>query len=330
MHHCIRHVIIITIIALAGFVGPSHAQAPNRWVQAWPQTDFTTALVDLSEIESGGPPKDGIPAINSPEFYAASKETKIGPHEPVVSVAFNGEARAYPVRYLMWHEIVNDTFGGTPVSVTYCPLCNTAVAFDGRLDGEALTFGVSGMLRYSDMIMYDRNTESWWQQFTGEAIVGKLRGKKLKTLPAKLQSWEAFVEEFGATSAVMKEPKGHSRAYGSNPYVGYDSLRKPWLYSGEPPSSGLPMMARIVRVEDRAWPMSRVVDAGSLTEKGIKLSWRPGQASALDTRSIAAGRDVGNIEVRDAATGRPLAHEVTYVFVLQAFKPDGEWMMGGE
>ena len=316
-----------TIFAL-GLTAPAHAQAPNAWVQAWPQTDFSTALVDLSEIESGGPPKDGIPAIDAPTFYPASQETALKPHEPVVSVALNGEARAYPIRYLMWHEIVNDTFGDTPVSVTYCPLCNAAVAFDGRLEDNALTFGVSGMLRYSDMIMYDRNTESWWQQFTGEAVVGKLRGKKLRALPSKLQSWEAFVDQYGPNAAVMREPQGYSRAYGSNPYVGYDTLRKPWLYSGAPPSSGLPMMARIVRVEDRAWPMSRVVDAGSLTEKGIKLSWREGQASALDTRSVANGREVGNIEVHDATTGEPLAHEVTFAFVFQAFEPDGEWMMG--
>jgi len=328
MRRSIQCVLASLALGLIGFATQAQAQAPNAWVQAWPQTDFATALVDLSEIESGGPPKDGIPAIDAPKFYAASEETELKPHEPVVSIEVNGEARAYPIRYLMWHEIVNDTFADKPVSITYCPLCNAALAFDGRVDDDTLTFGVSGMLRYSDMIMYDRNTESWWQQFTGEAIAGKLRGKKLKTLPSKLQSWEAFVEEYGANSAVMKEPTGYSRAYGSNPYVGYDSLRKPWLYSGEPPSSGLPMMARIVRVEDRAWPMARVVDAGSLTEEGIKLSWREGQASALDTRSIARGREVGNIEVHDAATGKPLAHEVTFAFVFQAFKPDGEWMMG--
>ena len=318
----------ILVIALSVFAVTAQAQAPNAWVEEWPKTDFSTALVELSEIESGGPPKDGIPSIDDPKFHGVAEETELKATEAVVSVQIGGEARAYPVRFLMWHEIVNDVIAGQPVAVTYCPLCNAAVAFDRRFEGQTLDFGVSGMLRYSDMIMFDRQTESWWQQFTGESIVGELRGKELTALPSRLESWEKFAARHPETGQVMRQPEGYARAYGRNPYVGYDTLTKPWLYFGEPPSSGLPMMARIVRVEDQAWPLARVVEAGSLKENGIALSWSEGQASALDTASVAGGREVGNVEVADAATGKPLAHEVTFAFVFQAFHPDGTWMMG--
>jgi hypothetical protein len=320
----------ITIFAaMLTLVLSNSAQAfdpPGSWLDQWPDTDFATASVDLAEVESGGPPKDGIPAIDSPTFHPVSKEADLTATEPVVSFAYGGDARAYPIRYLMWHEIVNDKVGGKPVAVTYCPLCNSAIVFDSRLNGRELTFGVSGMLRNSDMIMYDRQTESWWQQFTGESVVGELVGSELKSLPARLESWDSFRERF-PDGKVMQQPSGYDRRYGANPYVGYDSLTKPWLYSGEPPSSGLPMMARIIRVGERAWPMARVVDKGSLAEAGLMLRWQKGQSSALDGRSVGGGRDVGNVEVLDA-NGALVPHEVTFAFVFQAFHPDGTWMMG--
>ena len=121
----------------------------------WPRTDFSKSSVDFVDILSGGPPKDGIPSIDDPQFWPVNEINGLEEHEPVLSVTVNGETKAYPLRILTWHEIVNDTIGGTPVAVTYCPLCNAAVVFDRRIRGGVTEFGVSGKLRYSDMIMYD-------------------------------------------------------------------------------------------------------------------------------------------------------------------------------
>jgi hypothetical protein len=235
-------------------------------------------------------------------------------------------ARAYPVRYLMWHEIVNDEAGGVPVAVTFCPLCNSGLIFDRRLDGQVLEFGVSGMLRHSDMIMYDRQTESWWQQFEGRAIVGELLGAELTPLPALLESWQSFRAR-NPDGLVMAQPTDYLRSYGLNPYVGYDTGH-PFLYAGEAPPHGIEPLARVVRVGNRAWPLSRLSLAGEITEAGYRLAWARGQASALDTGKIGDGREVGDVRVFDAATGAPVIHEVVFAFTFHAFEPEGIWMLG--
>lgn len=183
------------LIILIVFAGAANAQGllQSQLDSAWPNTDFSKSSVDIfAEIKSGGPGKDGIPAINAPQFIAVRHETRLKPDEPVLTVELNGIKRAYPIRYLIWHEIVNDSFGALPVTVTYCPLCNSGLVFDGRLNGRELSFGVTGNLRNSDMVMYDHQTESWWQQFTGEGIVGDLTGAKLTQIPAWVESWQSF------------------------------------------------------------------------------------------------------------------------------------------
>ena len=148
--------------------------------QAWPHTDFTRRGIDLAEVVSGGPAKDGIPALTEPEFMSLAAESRLSDPEPVMSVHLPGQqARTYPLRYLLWHEIVNDVIGGQPVLVTFCPLCNTGMVFDPLVNGRVLSLGVSGLLRHSDMIMYDRATESWWQKALWLGIVGRLQGQRL-------------------------------------------------------------------------------------------------------------------------------------------------------
>ncbi len=303
------------------------APPPKTWLRFWPDTDFTKRGVDLSEIINGGVPKDGIPAIDAPSFMPAAEETGLDPKEPVIAVEIGGEARAYPIRYLLWHEIVNDRIGARPFTVTYCPLCNSAIVFDGRLGGEELTFGVSGKLRLSDMIMYDRQSESWWQQFTGEAIVGDRLGAKLTVLPSAMISWRLYRQDH-PDGQVMREPEGEERPYGANPYVGYDESHWPFLYTGDAPPHDIPALTRVVRVNNRAWPLERLSEVGELVEEGVRLTWVSGQASALETREIAAGRDIGDVRVFDAATDEPLAFEVTFAFVFHAFEPEGQWMLG--
>ncbi len=317
--------IVRLALALCLAAAPASAQAPPPLGQ-WPNTDFDNATVDLSEIVSGGVGRDGIPAIDDPMFLPAADEDALSPLEPVLTLDLGeGPARAYPLRYLTWHEIVNDEVAGRPVAVTFCPLCNTALVFDRRVDGEVLTFGVSGNLRHSDMVMFDRETESWWQQATGEGIVGAHAGTFLEPVVSWTESWQSFRESH-PDGLVMAEPRA-ARPYGRNPYVGYDTSARPFLYSGEMPPHGIDPVARVVRVEDRAWPLTRLAEAGEIAEAGVTITWRAGTASALDTALIAEGRDVGQIRVRDSE-GQDVLHDVMFAFAFHAFWPEGTWMLG--
>ncbi|WP_425038848.1 DUF3179 domain-containing protein [Primorskyibacter sp. S187A] len=318
-----RHVIFAaaTAVIMAG----QALASPDFWSREWPNTNFERSSVEnWVEILSGGPPKDGIPAIDNPTFQNVADKTTVGAREPVITVEIGDDNRAYPIRYLTWHEIVNDTVGGVPVAVTFCPLCNSGITFDRRTRHGVLSFGVSGKLRNSDMIMYDRETESWWQQAVGEAIVGDLLGTELEQIPTWMESWAEFKAR-NPDGLVMAQP-GYPRMYGANPYQNYDSSHRPFLYSGELPPHGIPALMRVVRVGDRAWPLSRFETATEISEAGVNLSWAPGQASALDSQDINAGRDVGTIRVRDAQ-GRDVAHDVMFAFAFHAFWPDGTWMI---
>ncbi len=317
---------VLGLIAL--FVSASLAMAqPARWAAQWPNTDFDNTTIDLNEVMSGGVPRDGIPAIDNPRYIPAAQELRLADREPVVTLIIDGQAaRAFPIRYLTWHEIVNDTVGAVPVAVTFCPLCNSALAFDRRVGGQVLTFGVSGNLRNSDMVMFDRETESWWQQATAEGIVGTHAGSQLTEIPIWMESWESFREAY-PDGLVMDEPSAR-RAYGRNPYVNYDSSAQPFLYNGENPPHGIPPLVRVVRVGDRAWPLTRLAELGEVREAGVTITWEAGKASALDTARISDGRDVGQIRVRDAS-GRDVVHDVMFAFAFHAFWPDGRWMLGG-
>ncbi|MDE2839071.1 MAG: DUF3179 domain-containing protein [Chloroflexota bacterium] len=258
------------------------------------KTDFSKHSVPLDEISSGGPGKDGIPSIDFPQFNSVDKAF-YADTEPVVVVEVNGEAKAYPIEILIWHEIVNDTLGGVPVTVTFCPLCNTAIAFDRRLDGIVYDFGVSGNLRYSDLIMYDRQTESWWQQITGTAIVGELTGKKLTSIPASIVSFADFQSTY-PKGLVLSSETGYMRPYGSNPYPGYDNIsRSPFLFF-EPVDGRLPAMERVVTVslngEDAAYPFNvlaeqKVVE-DSVGGEPIVVFHQPGVDSPFSATDIGA------------------------------------------
>ncbi len=298
--------------------------SPARWAGEWPDTDFSKSIVDFDEILSGGPPRDGIPSIDDPRFRAVAATDDLSANEPVIGLEINGDARAYPLRILTWHEIVNDVVGGVPVAVTYCPLCNAAIVFDRRLDGRVLEFGTTGKLRRSDLVMYDRQTESWWQQFSGEAIVGALTGRSLTLLPARLESWERFKARHpGGRVLIPSDPD--ARPYGVNPYRGYDTAAAPFLYRGPLPD-GIPPMMRVVVVGDQAWSLDLLRREGPIRRGDLSLNWEAGQASALDAELIRNGRDVGNVVVRrgTGAEAADAVHHVTFAFVFHAFHPDGQ------
>ncbi len=298
---------------------------PLMWKFQWPKTDFNKRSIDLGEIMSGGPPKDGIPSIDRPRFVTVAQMTRakgLPGTEPVIAIRINGDARAYPLRILMWHEIVNDTVGGVPVTVTYCPLCNSAVVFDRRLDGRVLDFGTTGKLRKSDMVMYDRQTESWWQQFLGEAIVGELTGKRLKMLPARVESFARFAER--APRGKVLVPTGDvRRAYGRNPYTGYDSSERPFLYRGEYPEGIVPL-AYVLVVGKKVWALDLIRKLKRIEDGDLVIIWEPGQNSALDRATIAESRDIGNLTVQRRTTEGLVdaVHDLTFAFVAHAFLPD--------
>ncbi len=299
----------------------------GRWqAEGW-KTDFARRTIELDEVISGGLPRDGIPSIDDPKFISVGSIRDIDPREPVIGVEIGGEAKAYPLRVLVWHEIVNDIVGGIPVVVTYCPLCNAAIVFDRRAAGRALEFGTTGKLRKSDLVMYDRATESWWQQFTGQAIVGELTGTRLKLMPARLESFELFARRHPQGQVLVpNDPK--RRDYGTNPYVGYDASARPFLFDGDFPE-GIDPMARVVVVkeaEPKAVSLELLRRRRKMDLGDVSLSWAEGQASALDHGQISKGRDVGNVIVqRRLADGAlvDVPYDVTFAFVFHAFHPDG-------
>ena len=298
--------------------------APSAWEREWPDTDFAKHAVPLEEIMSGGVPKDGIPSIDDPSFAAAAEIEDLGPREPVIRLEAAGEVRAYPLRILTWHEIVNDEVGGIPVAVTYCPLCNAAIVFDRRLDGQTLEFGTTGKLRKSDLVMYDRQTESWWQQFLGEAIVGEMTGARLEMLPSRIESWESFRAAHPDAPVLVPNDAG-LRDYGRNPYAYYDTAANPFLYRGALPE-GIPPMAYVVAVDGEAWSLELLRQQGRIEQGDLVLSWSEGAASALDAPRISEGREIGNVVVqRRSADGglEDVVYDLTLAFVFHAFRPDG-------
>jgi len=296
---------------------------PTVWKLSWPETDFSKTSVDFGQIMSGGRPKDGIPLIDKPEFVPLSIYKGASDTEPVITFAHKGDARAYPLRVLIWHEIVNDTVGGVPVSVTYCPLCNSSIVFDRRIGNKILDFGTTGKLRNSDMVMYDRQTESRWQQFTGTGIVGEMNGRMLAMLPARVESLAKFRERYpGGKVLVPSDP--NFRPYGNNPYLGYDTSAQPFLYRGEMPK-GIAPPAYVVKVGKQAWPHEKLKNAGTIVTGDLTLSWTKGQNSALDQQEISEGRDIGNVVVRRKTFQgmKDEVHDLTFVFVFHAFVDGG-------
>jgi hypothetical protein len=297
--------------------------------------------VPLEEIVSGGPPKDGIPALDRPRFVSVSQGNRwLSDREPVVALVEREEAKAYPLQILLWHEIVNDVVGGRPVAVTYCPLCNTALTFDRRLDGAVLDFGTTGRLRHSDLVMYDRQTESWWQQATGEGIVGRYASRQLELVSAPLVSWKDFKTNY-PDGRVLSRQTGFDRPYGSNPYARYDdAMGSPIaaFFRGRA-DRRLPAMERVVTVtldgQDVAYAFSGLRRRHAINDRlgdfPIAVFWAAGTASAVDNREVSRGRDVGATGVFDRRVeGRTLEFEGGSGGVFRDRQTGSEWNLLGQ
>jgi hypothetical protein len=278
----------------------------------WPDTDFTKHSVDYSEFFSGGPPPDGIPAVDNPVFEDVDAADRwLGDDWPIMFFELNGDVRAYPLAILIHHEIVNDVVGDVPVTLTFCPLCNSTIAFSRTIDdGSVLDFGTTGNLRNSDLVMYDRQTKSWWQQFTGEGIVGQLTGTQLEFLPSQIIGWSEFRDK-NPGGQVLSRETGFRRSYGTNPYSGYDSIESnPWFPVTEDDNRLLPK-DRVVAIEiddiNVAYPFSLLSEIGVvndvISDQPLVVFWQGGTQtifgnSGIDTGSSSAFlRTVDGVEL---------------------------------
>jgi len=315
-------------------VGPSALETISA-------AEFPAPLVDVTAIISGGPPPDGIPPLDNPVFIPVSaSDAALAPNEPVVVLEIDGDARAYPVQVMIWHEIVNDTVGGIPVAVTYCPLCNSAVSYVREVRGVETTFGTSGRLYASALVMYDRATESLWTHFDGRAVVGLVAGDQLEVVPSPLMSWSDFQNDYPDGLVLDPTQTGFSRDYGRNPYFGYDDdSTEPFLFLGDADDRAAAKLRVVgVAIDDAAVAYS--LDAiradgvaATNAEVGmtdIVIFWLEGQASALDEERIEHGRDVGTVGVFSARIDNRLHTFEVVDGEIRDAETGSTWTVSGE
>lgn len=284
---------------------PLHGQSINGF-------DISNATIPRSEIMSGGPPRDGIPSIDKPKFVPAAKADFLRDDDIVIGLVRGEVARAYPLRILVWHEIVNDMIGGDPVAITYCSLCGTSMVFDGRVGGRPRSFGVSGLLYNSDVLMYDRESESLWSQIAMKAVSGPDVGKKLTWLPSEHMTWKAWREKHPG-SQVLSPDTGHQRDYAANAYASY--------FASEQTMFPVPHTRR--ELPNKEWVLGVLID---------------GEAKAFPVDKLANGQvvkdQVGGKELSilwDAAARRPTVRDaggadipavMVFWFAWQSFYPE--------
>lgn len=258
--------VALSLLLVGSVAATGVAQVPAAWEREDWKTDFAKHTVPFDEIVGGGPPKDGIPAIDAPRFTSVeAADDWLDDRELVMVVEHTGIVHAYPIQILIYHEIVNDRIGDMSIAVTYCPLCNTAIAFDRRFDGRVLDFGTTGKLRHSDLVMYDRQTETWWQQASGEGLVGVYAGHELTFVPSRMLDWRT-VRRLHPSARVLSRETGYNRSYGNNPYVLYDRSSSPYprFFRAEK-DDRLPAMERVVAIRHGeasvAYPFSELEQA---------------------------------------------------------------------
>jgi hypothetical protein len=297
---------------------PSDAPSTDARILGW-RTDFSRMSQGITQDQflralAG---RDLIPPIDTPKFESVQEVEFLTEAEPVIAVEVDGRWRAYPIQILIWHEIVNDSIGDVPVTVTFCPLCYTSVVFDRRLDGRVLDFGVTGYLRRSDLVMYDRQTETWWQQATGQALIGELVGHTLTILSSQLVSWADF-RAAHPEADVLGRDTGNVRPYGSNPYPGWDDTeRNPFLGPGQlEPCEGAagcidPKERVGLLLEGGDTVVYRFLDlaaVGGLAHDTVGstpvvVRWLPDVSSALDNAVLERSDQVGTLVAFDRRVG---------------------------
>lgn len=313
------------------------AQVTGAW-----STDFSKTTIDLSELLVGigsSDPRDAIPPIDDPSFEKAADSRWIQDREPGVLLEIEDDVRFYPLSIMTRHEIVNDVVSGTPVAVTYCPLCNTALAFDRRFEGKTLRLGVSGLLRNSDLVMWDDVTQTLWQQVTGEAIVGVHAGKELTRLATSIVRWQDF-KETHPDGLVLVQDQGFGRVYGLNPYEFYSSRAAPYgFYQGEI-DDRFPALERVlgltIGTTEKAYPFSlisqtRVVN-DQVAGRAVVVFWGSSDtADALDKGNIADSAGIGTAVAYDPVIdGRTMTFIASGDTVFEDDQTGSTWSILGK
>ncbi|MCU7878875.1 MAG: DUF3179 domain-containing protein [Candidatus Thiodiazotropha sp. (ex Lucinoma borealis)] len=277
--------------------------------------DVTDAQVPIKNILPGGPPKDGIPSIDKPRFVTANKAKFLDPEDRVLGLAYNGQVKAYPISILNWHEIVNDRFGNERVTVTFCPLCGTGIAFKAKLDNKPLLFGVSGLLYNSDMLLYDRTTESLWSQIKREAISGKYKGRRLTPISLQHTTWSDWQQQYPATK-VLSQDTGFSRNYQRSPYQGYETSRSIY-FPVEFASKGYHPKERVLGLEiegvSKAYPFAELSKTTGLIKENVA------------GKEVVIHYDIDNqsASVSDS-NGNTIHSVIAFWFAWYTFYPDTE------
>lgn len=268
---------------------------------------LTDLRIERDAILRGGPPRDGIPSIDAPKFISPEKADFMKDDDIVLSYTHDGTTRAYPLRILVWHEIVNETIAGKPILVTYCPLCGTAMIFDRKVGGKVRSFGVSGLLYQSDVLMYDREDESLWSQLKMEAVSGPLSGTKLEWLPSEHLKWSAWKAKH-PKGEVLSTDTGHQRDYNAQAYASYFKSPKT-MFPIPKHNEALPEKEWVVGVIHEgkavAFPITTLEKSNEAKQDGVSLKFDP--ASRLSTATDGKGNELPTVTV--------------FWFAWQAFHP---------
>ncbi|MGK0291372.1 MAG: hypothetical protein ACI86H_002840 [bacterium] len=271
-------------------------------------------LIPFEQILHGGPPRDGIPSIDRPKFIPKSKATYLKNNDRILGIYHNGVARAYPIRILNWHEIVNDQIQGRPLVVSYCPLCGSGVAFKSKVKNQSLKFGVSGLLYNSDVLLYDRQTNSLWSQLLGKAVSGKLKGTNLTMIPLANTTWEDWKKQFPNTM-VLSTNTGFGRDYSRTPYQGYTTSRRVWFPLSNQSNKYHPKEQVIglkINGKFRAYPFAELSKQGSSL---IKEAFAGQQLQIHWNGSHRTGKVL-------LKNGKEIPTVITYWFAWFAFHPE--------
>jgi len=313
-----QRIVSFFIVGLLGSAAVGSLAAKSKKINGF---DVSNATVPRKEIFYGGVLRDAIPAINNPKFVSVNQAKFLRPSDSVVSVTFGETTRAYPIRILNHHEIVNDGIGDEHFAVTYCPLCGTAMVFDRNVAGTVRTFGVSGLLYKSDVLMYDRESESLWSQLGNKAISGPMVGTALKWRNSHQVNWESWKKRF-PDGEVLSTKTGFSRSYRSNPYVEYE--RSPGTMFS------VPLYRR--DLAQKEWVFGIVVDGRAKAYQAAVFPRDKVFSDTINGRKIMISLDSesGAFQAVDAASGDVIPSVRVYWFAWQAFYPDSELLTGNK
>ena len=275
--------------------------------------DLQGATIPEEEVFKGGPPRDGIPSIDNPRFVKPAASTQLNDSDLVLGISLNGISKAYPLPIMNWHEIVNDFFDDLPVVVTFCPLCGSGMAFESRMDGRPLTFGVSGLLYNSDVLLYDRQTESLWSQLKSSAVTGFYKAKQLKPVPMQHTTWQHWRKQHPDT-LVLSFDTGFSRNYSRNPYEGYEDIEQTY-FPVKFRAKGLHPKERVIGLtingKAKAWPFVELRRAGGVVNDVV---------GGLPV-TVRYNKEHESAEVIDKQ-GKALASVSLFWFAWAAFHPE--------